>query len=317
MRQKLGPNYAVFSTTIDPLYSFFVPLVAYCWDYLGINSICFRPFVAGTDMRNPATNNPIYDLINKYKPGSLHMKRIAVPSEYLHATWMQNVRLLAACSEILQDYDMLITSDVDMAVFTDDMLPDDKDNIRVFGVDLVPADQYPMCYIAMKVSNWRRVMSLKSGDYYELHLKELTKDMDVNQQTRGNQWGFDQGLAWSRIIDFIGKNDDVAVEQVKRGTIHGNGQGPALHRMDRDGWSVPEGSAIFDAHLPRPGYEHNNFYKIYSLFNEMFPGEDLRWMIEYRNEFVKRLNLPKGTYSQYKFLNPESLEELENGTENS
>ena len=34
---------AVISTTHDPKYSFFLPIVSYCWHKLGVKVICFTP----------------------------------------------------------------------------------------------------------------------------------------------------------------------------------------------------------------------------------------------------------------------------------
>jgi len=65
----------------------------------------------------------------------------------------------------------------------------------------------------------------------------------------------------------------------------------ATRRADRDGWPNEIPTDIIDAHLPRPGYTEENFAKILNLFQTMYPEDDFQWMLDYRNEYVKLINI--------------------------
>jgi hypothetical protein len=201
------------------------------------------------------------------------------------ATYSQCARLYASASPSISENEYLIISDVDMAVFNNPFaninLASDND-IDIFGADLVPQGQFPMCYIGAKSKTFNRIFN---PDNLTLQgcLDKLLGDIEC-ENMRGNYWGKDQETAYNEIT----KHADHAFlhNRARPGTQF------ADNRIDRDDffWADRLNTNIIDAHLWRPGYTEENFAKILTLIQYFYPTEDLGWMVEYRNEYVKLIN---------------------------
>jgi hypothetical protein len=98
---------------------------------------------------------------------------------------------------------------------------------------------------------------------------------------RGNFWSRDQEIMQRQFI----KSDLVKISRARTGTQF------ARQRVDRDdiNWQSYLGSNLIDAHLWRPGYTEENFIKIIQLLHFQYPEENLQWMWDYRNEYIKLL----------------------------
>jgi hypothetical protein len=199
------------------------------------------------------------------------------------ATYAQCSRLYAAALPDIPYDEVLITGDVDMAVFTTQFYFDAIKPyfITVIGADLVPEKQYPMCYIATSAKYWREMMWIREGETVQEKLDQLLGHIECDH-FKGNYWGKDQETAWNHII--ASGLPRILVDRAAPGTQF------ATRRADRDGWPQVIPPDIIDAHLPRPGYTEENFAKILNLFQTMYPNEDFDWMVEYRNEYVKLIN---------------------------
>jgi hypothetical protein len=270
---------AILSTTYDDQYLFYLPITTWAWNKLGIGVVCFVPALDGTN------KHPAMDLIFDMKwwaPGlKIQFVRFSAPIEK-QATYAQCSRLFGAATPLFEDDDVLITSDVDMAVFNKDFFDQFNDGrIHVIGADLVPDGQYPMCYITMSAEKWREVMWIPLGVSHQEKLDDLLGGIEC-ENFRGNYWAKDQETIYSHLweagIKFIPHY------RASPGTQF------ATRRADRDGWPEVIPPDIIDAHMPRPGYTPENFAKILNLFQAMYPEENFEWMIEYRNEYVKLLN---------------------------
>lgn len=224
-------------------------------------------------------NNKI-DLINDTLRGLKIKPRYAAfaSTKDKEATYAQCSRLYAGCLDVPFD-ETLITSDVDMAVFT---IPTFIDGFTIFGSDLVPIEQVPICYISARAVNWRKVFNL-SGETYQSKLDTLLGDIEC-LHFRGNYWGKDQQEAWERIYKFPNN----IINEVKR--ARPNTQF-STHRVDRDDsfWRDRISNELVDAHLWRPGYEPQNFANILELMQTMYPYEDFTWLVNYTNEYKKLL----------------------------
>jgi hypothetical protein len=191
------------------------------------------------------------------------------------ATYAQCSRLYGACLDLPED-EILVTSDIDMAVFTN---PPVIDGFAIFGGDLVPQEQYPMCYISAKVKDWRKAFNLHGKTYQQCLDETIGKEECENM--RGNLWCRDQETAYN----VISKQSSCIFKRASPNTQF------ATHRVDRDDffWRDRISNQLVDAHLWRPGYEPQNFANILELMQTMYPYEDFQWLIDYTEQYTKLL----------------------------
>lgn len=266
---------AIISSTYSDTYLFFLPIVTWSWNKLGIDVICFMP-------KHQKEYGHVMNLIwDTLKENDLSDRLVYYDCpKHKEATYAQCSRLYAATLDLPED-EILITGDVDMAVFNKDYFDQASNgHINVFGADLVPPVQLPMCYISMPVKTWRTVMEIMPGMSYQECLDKILGPIEC-EHFRANQWSFDQDTAY-RCINRSGLPH----------ISHMRARYPfqfATRRADRDGWPDAPPLDIIDAHLPRPGYLDENFKRILELFQDVYPDEDFTWMVEYKNEYVTLL----------------------------
>lgn len=268
---------AIISSTFDDNYFFFLPITTWSWNKLGIDVICFMP-------RFEQIDDPRFNLIvdMKWWHVGLNLQLIGFDApKDKNATYAQCSRLYGAALDLFEEDEVLITGDVDMAVFNKEYFEQFNDGkIHVVGADLVPDFQYPICYIAMSAIAWRAVMWIKNAEDYQEKLDQLLGHLDC-EHFRGNYWAKDQETIYNYL--FASNLEINKHFRAKPGTQF------ATHRADRDGWPELIPTDIIDAHLPRPGYIPENFAKILNLFQTMYPDDDFQWMIDYRDEYIKLL----------------------------
>lgn len=265
---------AVISTTYDDIYLYSLPIVVWCWHKLNVDTICFMPYLNTTD-----ENNKI-DLINDT------FKALGIKPQYAgfsapkdkEVTYAQCSRLYAGCLD-LPFNELLVTSDVDMAVFK---VPPYVEGFTIFGKDLVPNEQVPMCYICAYVVNWKKVFKL-AGETYQSKLDSILEQIEC-LHFRGNYWGKDQQEAWEKIYNF----PENIINEVNR--ARPNTQF-ATNRIDRDDsfWEERLNLEVIDAHLWRPGYTDENFPKILKLLRFFYPHENFDWLISYTQQYKQLL----------------------------
>ena len=260
---------AIISTTYDNKYLYFLPIVTFCWNKLGVDVICFVPV---------EKNGSDYDKIslameycNNHK---LSVYQFSAP-EHKEATYSQCSRLYAACLDDLPDDEILITSDIDMAVFK---IPPYENTMTVLGADLVPDGQYPICFVSAKVVEWWKVMGC-DGKTYQQCLDELLGNIEA-EHFRGNYWGKDQETLRNRMDDY---SVPVLIPRARHNTQFAN------HRVDRDdiNWRSYVNEDLIDAHLWRDGFTDANFANIMELLKMKFPNESFDWLVDYTNEYRK------------------------------
>ena len=267
-------KHAVISTTYDSKYLWYLPLATCVWNKMGYNVICFVPG-SGVDKMK-------YNLIEQVLGENGLMCDIYNfdCQENKAATYSQCSRLYAAALDLPED-DMLIVSDIDMFVFNPSYFHEPvKGLIDVYGADLVPPKQYPMCYGVGQVGTWRTLIG--EGTVQE-HLDKLLGDIECDNM-RGNYWGKDQETLWN----LLNTNDEVdyrLFNRAKPGTQF------ATNRLDRDDAYILERLSpdIVDYHANRPGYEPHNCQTIMAILNYYFPHEDLSWIESYNEKFKQLL----------------------------
>lgn len=265
---------AVISSTFDSKYLFFLPITTFLWNKLGVDVICFLPA-----MKFKGEQDKIY-LINHAimsHCSGLNMQYTFVCPEHKEATYAQCSRLYGACLDLPED-EILCVSDVDMVLF---QVPPYVGGFTVFGSDLVPEKQYPMCYISASVKDWRSAFEL-NGKMYQHALDELLGHIEA-EHFRGNYWGKDQEEAFNKI-----STSGIDVNLVPRARPQTQW---ATKRYDRDDAYILDRLSLdtIDYHLNRPGYEQNNFNIIMTVLKYHYPNEDFSWLEEYRRKYMELL----------------------------
>lgn len=272
---------AVISSTYSDTYLYFLPIVTWCWNKLGVDVICFIPYLKdGVDGYDPDKEKRekyylIIDTLDGLEIG-LQAAPFLAP-EHKESTYAQISRLYAASLD-LDEQDQLIISDADMIVFrTNFMKKSEDDFFDVYGTDLVPEGQLPMCYTVGNVKTWRRFFT-KGRTYQECMDAELAHE--ECEGMRGNLWSRDQELLAKGVGEIYFKH------------TRSNGQNQfAQNRVDRTdiNWRAYVNNDLIDAHLWRPGYTDENHAKIMELMKMKFPNEDFTWLDEYQKKYKQIL----------------------------
>jgi len=263
---------AIISTTFDDRYLYFLPITTFLWNKLGVGVICFvpDPIVSERDKLFFVYNTMVHNDIR------CNVYYFNAP-EHKKATYAQCLRNYAACLDF-PDNELLVTSDVDMALFK---IPEYIDNgqFSVFGFDLVPKGQYPQCYVTAPVKAWRETFKL-NGKTYQQAIDELLGE-DECEHYRGCRWSVDQEQSFLN----ISKVNHNLIPRARPNTQF------ADHRVDRDdiNWRSYVNEELIDAHLWRDGFTDSNFANIMELLKMKYPNEDFTWLINYTNEYKKLL----------------------------
>lgn len=266
---------AIVSTTYDDKYLFFLPIITWCWNKLGVDVICFMPQDL-TDYKRYTRHAEIINCISKNE-FKVIFRYFDCP-EHKEATYAQVSRLFISGINGIDENEMAFCSDIDMANFK---LPpyNEEYDFTVFGSDLTPKTQYPVCYVSGSILNWRKYFNPSQLTYQKIldnHLAHIECD-----NFRGNYWSYEQEQIYNT---FKGRNV-LLLPRARPGTQF------AVNRVDRDdiNWRSYCGPSLIDAHLWRPGYEENNFNNILELLHIQYPEEDFQWLVNYRNEYIKLL----------------------------
>ncbi len=273
---------AIVSTNCDPKYIFFMPIVAWCWNKLGVNVRFLMPYMP-MEAGVARLCNTVFDTLLDKSIFSLEnsIMSFKAPTQNHEVTYTQVSRLFAAADTSIPDNEILVTSDIDMAVFQ--IPPHDLNGVfLVFGADLVPPNQYPICYLIATAKAWREAF-VNGRTLQDCLDDELAHENCDNM--RGNLWSRDQ----ERAFNFINITSPIFFNRAKEGTQF------ATKRVDRDNvfWYedlVDGGAGIVDAHLWRPGYTEENVQKIVALLHIIYPNEAFDWLWEYAAKFREILN---------------------------
>ncbi len=267
---------AVISSTYDDKYLYFIPIVTWCWNKLGVDVICFMPAPNVSDMEKLLLiSNTMGDKDMKFNGHYFSMP------EHKQATAAQCSRLYGACLDLPED-EVLITGDVDMAVFKLPMYG--GTGMGVVGLDLVPKGQAPICYIYGTANEWNKRFNPDKKSYQEC-LDEQLGWLEA-ESFRGNFWSRDQELAYNKI--FGGEFPLNYATLMPRS----NGQNQfAQNRYDRDDQFILDRLSpdTIDFHMNRPGYEDKNFEIILTILKYHFPDENFDWLISYNNAYKQLL----------------------------
>lgn len=262
---------AIISTTYDDKYFFFLPIVVWCWNKLGVKVLCFSPVPASKS--DTKKQQIVGNAFSKLNLSGNEWVNFSAPS-HKEATYAQCSRLFAG---LPNDNEILIISDADMITFA--IPPYDHNHFTVFGSDLVPEKQYPMCYVSAESNLWNKFFS--KGRSPQICLDNILGDIEC-ESFAGNYWSKDQEELFNGIASYAPVS---TYPRAKPGTQF------ASNRLDRDDSFLLDrlSPEIFDYHMPRMGFELNNFNQILNVLRYFYPNEDFQWLIDYRNEYIKLL----------------------------
>lgn len=256
---------SIISTTYDNNYLYFLPITTFCWNKLGADVVCFMPY-GGSDKFEVVLD---YMPMQKISP-SFTLEFFDAP-EHKQATYAQCARLFGGCLNC-SDEEVLISSDIDMALFKLPLPMVADGQMTIHGADLVPPNQYPMCYASASAKEWRRIFQT-DGKTYQQCLDQLVGVIEC-EHFRGNQWSLDQHTLFHEIENQGGCHK---VNRAKEGTQF------ASNRLDRDDAYILDrlNLDIVDYHMNRPGYTEENFKIILAVLQYFYPNENFDWLVEY------------------------------------
>lgn len=259
---------AIISSTYDNQYIFFLPITSWCWQKLGVSTICFLPLPEESEERK-------VKLVAEY--AKIKAVYFDAP-EHKKATYAQCARLFGG-SLGLDDDEQLIVSDIDMLVFNHPFKNWDVDKINILGRDLTPTSQYPMCYCLGTKKVWKEVMNVGDRNH-QTCLDDLLYEIEA-EHFRGNFWSKDQ----EELFNNVSKTNPILIDRARPGTQF------ARNRIDRDDAYFMERLSpdIIDYHCHRPGYLDENFEKIMAVIKYFYPHDDISWMHEYQRRFKELL----------------------------
>ena len=256
------------SSTYDSKYLFFLPIVSYTWELIGCDVICFMPYPQSED------DYKKLDIVKEYLPGNCLIHFFSCTKEQ-EATYSQCSRLYAA-SLSNDDEEWIMMSDIDMIVFNSEYFTKEtNEGFSVFGYDLVPENQYPICYIKAKAKYWKEYVTKGLG--YQKCLDNLLGDI-VCENMRGNYWAKDQ----EEIYNIVSKTSPSLIKRAKPNTQF------ATNRLDRDDAYILDrlNPDIIDYHINRPGYEDDKFGTIMNILDYYYPLTN-EWIKKYKQSWTQ------------------------------
>jgi hypothetical protein len=251
---------AIISVNNSPDYLSLVPIVCKSWHLQG-----FETLVIGVGL-----NHEQKQLLIAFSNSMYAFPENEQLSELNPALFTQLIRIYWAAKfgpnhyAILTDSDMFIGSS---------FLYRDFDKVNVFGHDLTGYEHTPICYVGMTGDKWKEVLGTEGM------VKDLEKYADINA-SQHRAWTADQDILTGRLKEYGFDR----INRIDRGV---DKRGLPVGRWDRyGGFKMPDGE-VHDVHLLRDPLSDENFPKIVSMCNKLYPKEDWRWLFDYRKAFLK------------------------------
>lgn len=264
---------AIISSTYDDKYFYFLPICVWAWNKLGVDVICFLPKGELDDKQKL-----VYDTIIDNGISTENQIVYFDAPEHKKATYAQLSRLFVSGIDWIDYEEVFFCSDVDMINFV--VPPHNPEyDFTVFGSDLTPKTQYPVCYVSATGNNWEKYLNPSSLTYQaalDYHLGHIECE-----GFRGNYWTYEQELLFKNL------------QKAKCFLIpRSNGENQfATKRYDRDDMFILDRLSpdTIDYHANRPAYEEKNYNIVRTILQYHYPNEDFTWLDTYRNEFLKLL----------------------------
>jgi hypothetical protein len=268
-KHKKKPK-VILSTDQNLDYLFYAPITCYVWEYFG-----FKPVLMV--LGKSEYSDLVYRYVKKYSNAEI-IEIDSIPL-YRDSTIVQFSRLYASCFE-KNDDQYLLTGDIDMLALNSYLYRDfDKKNI--FGPDLTNYYHYPICYIGMKVNDWKSLLNLEYGKFNENIIRDLSIEKLSKNDKFDDYWYTDQRFITNKINEYGIDKFNI----IERGFENGN----AAKRLDKLDWNFQSDKDYIDCHLFRNGWEKDNFNKTIDVIDSKIHKNN-DWIVEYWNEFIKIIN---------------------------
>lgn len=228
----------ILSSNDNPDYLLYYSYVAWAWNQLGWDTLLFYL----------GKNSTLMEQYKTFKTGFDATRNLIIPlakiAGYRDETVVQVSRLFG--SLCFSDDRMLMTGDVDMIPLSSYWHPE-PGKITTYGWDLTDKGHFPICYIAMNESIWRKVMGFP--ETFKTIDVEIKKYLDKYPKAKSDKfeewWQVDQDIITELILkqSFVNRVD----------TYRGTDNGLAADRADRYNWpGTSNKENLIDAHMPRP-----------------------------------------------------------------
>lgn len=212
----------ILSSTNNPDYLNYLPYTQKAWNKLGWNTITF-----------------LVGVPNDYQADEMN--------DYVYIDWVLGYRqeTISQVSRLIgykfaDKNDLVMTGDVDMIPIADYWNPE-PDKITVYGHDLTGYNHYPICYIAMPVETWSKII------FEDTLIDLLDKYPQAKSEDWEKWWQVDQDIITERL-----NKSGMPIVSIDRGKDNLTGF-LAKGRIDRYDWNLTLNvENPIDAHMPRP-----------------------------------------------------------------
>jgi len=276
---------AVISTTVDELYLFFTPLTSLIWRTLMDYDVAC--VIVGPDPRHSPLHSTVLNATLRVGADVLWLPSVDGIAD---ATVSQVSRLLVPLLYEADGDAYVLTSDNDMWNLDRAHFAQRAPHAAVqlfYGNAYVgrTPPMYPICYIGMRASLWRVVMSNAVPSLADrdapFDLAHVTHELiragerrygaewHVANKATSPQWYYDQ-IVFGEAIDRWPGHPSQCQVIVRR---------PGLDRIDRGRWRFGGARDLpgkIDAHLLRPGYSADNWPRLLLLWQALFRNSSPR-----------------------------------------
>lgn len=272
---------AIISTTLDDKYQFFLPIVSWCWNKLEIDVICFCRTIDEKHPDGLMARAALIGATLEEQKLRIEMPTFSCPIDK-EATYAQISRMYASSLRNIPNEEVLISGDVDMVVMKNIFDGANEGFLFNLGYDLVPDNQLPMCYTWGEAGTWDFIFEIKGKSLQECLDQQLGHEEMINM--RGCLWSRDQEIM-AKAFSKYNYASTIRIPRAREGTTFAN------HRLDRDDQFILDRLSpdIIDFHMPRPGYEENNFNIILTVLKYFYPNDNFQWLIDYRQNYISLL----------------------------
>jgi hypothetical protein len=252
----------LFSSTLDTLYSMFLPIATEAWNACG-----WQPTALLIGAAHEWAERAEFLLARRFGLDVIFIPRI---EGFADSTVAQVGRLfphqLLGGRWPVADGDYVMTGDVDMIPLSATHWATPGDGVTVWYGNAYPAEppRYPLCNLGATCAVWKEVMGKETLEGC------LRGGLGANADAK-TAWNYDELLAGRRIRSWSGFPGRLHV-------VSREGAAPLRDRADRVAWPTKIRPGLVDAHLPRPAGPHAELIR--DLLRVYYP-EMLSWFPDY------------------------------------
>ena len=269
----------ILSTDTQHLvYAWYAPITSLIWYSMG-----WTPVVIFADTAS-SSPGPVFKFIMKnveLAGGEVIKLKSDLPNKYYNVSTIAQVSRFAVCVADWPEDTYVMTSDIDMWPLNKTFF--DQQTSFPTAIDLLYADlsEYPVCYIGMNVSMWRRVIGIKKGDSITSVIKGMREEYSRSLLTNRAQWSIDQKMVTRRIKKWSGYPKDIHfyIKRFNFRNMKDRLDRAPLHNKDV---MPPE---YIDSHVLRPGFIKKHWSHLRDIANHFLNDEQMKFIDKYAEDF--------------------------------